>query len=67
MEKRWKLLEAPGREVKILQEKLGIHPALCKILVQRGILNFEEAKSFFRPSLSFFARPLFDEGYAKSR
>jgi single-stranded-DNA-specific exonuclease len=57
MEKRWKLLEAPSREVKTLQEKLGIHPAICKILVQRGIRNFEEAKSFFRPSLSFLHDP----------
>ena len=57
MEKRWKLLEAPNREVKSLQEKLGIHPALCKILVQRNIRTFEEARFFFRPDLDLLHDP----------
>lgn len=34
-----------------LQSELKIHPALCNILVQRGIETYEQAKSFFRPSL----------------
>lgn len=57
MEKRWKLLEAPKKEVTSLQEKLGVHSAICKILAQRGIGSFEEAKSFFRPQLSFLHDP----------
>jgi single-stranded-DNA-specific exonuclease len=52
MEKRWKLLNAPQKEVRALQEKLGIHPVICKILVQRKIQSFEEARAFFRPQLS---------------
>ncbi|WP_290791065.1 single-stranded-DNA-specific exonuclease RecJ [Flavihumibacter sp. UBA7668] len=52
MEKRWKLLNAPQKEVKALQEKLGVHPVICKILVQRRIQSFEEARAFFRPQLS---------------
>lgn len=35
-----------------LQSELKIHPAICNILVQRGIETYEQAKSFFRPSLS---------------
>ncbi len=35
-----------------LQKTLGIHPALCSILVQRGVTTFEEARAFFRPQLS---------------
>lgn len=34
-----------------LAKQLGIEEVLCKILVDRGIDNFEKAKSFFRPSL----------------
>lgn len=34
-----------------LQEQLKIHPALCSLLVQRGVTSFDEAKKFFRPSL----------------
>lgn len=57
MEKRWKLLSAPPKEINALQEKLGVHSAICKILVQRGIKTFDEAKSFFRPQLSFLHDP----------
>jgi single-stranded-DNA-specific exonuclease len=35
-----------------LSESLGIDEILAILLVQRGITNFEEAKNFFRPSLS---------------
>ncbi|MBC6492647.1 single-stranded-DNA-specific exonuclease RecJ [Flavihumibacter stibioxidans] len=52
MEKRWKLMEAAEPEVIALQEKLGIHHVICKILVQRGIRDFESARAFFRPELS---------------
>ena len=51
MEKRWTLLTADEAKVKSLQETLKIHPAICKILVQRGIENFDVAKKYFRPSL----------------
>ena len=35
-----------------LFKELKIHPALCNILVQRGIDTYEKAKTFFRPQLS---------------
>lgn len=57
MEKRWKQLEASHEEVKSLQEKLGIHPAICKILVQRGIRSFDQAKAYFRPELGALHDP----------
>jgi single-stranded-DNA-specific exonuclease len=34
-----------------LQTRLGIHPILCQLLVNRGIDTFDKAKKFFRPSL----------------
>lgn len=52
MEKRWKLSEAAEPEVNALQNRLGIHHILCKILVQRGIKDFESARAYFRPDLS---------------
>lgn len=51
MQKRWTILTADQQKVKSLQTGLNIHPAICKILVQRGIDNFEDAKKYFRPSL----------------
>jgi len=37
---------------KDLAKELGIHPILCKFLIQRGINTPEEARKFFRPQLS---------------
>jgi single-stranded-DNA-specific exonuclease len=37
---------------KRLTEELSISPILSKLLVQRDILTFEDARSFFRPDLS---------------
>ena len=52
MEKRWKISEADEKRINALQQSLSINPALCKILVQRGIDTFEKAKDYFRPLLS---------------
>jgi len=35
-----------------LAEELSISPILSQLLVQREILNFEDARSFFRPDLN---------------
>ncbi|HSQ44081.1 MAG TPA: hypothetical protein VLM16_03740, partial [Ginsengibacter sp.] len=52
MKKRWKILSAYENKVIALQQSLQISHALCKILVQRDIDNFEKAKNYFRPQLS---------------
>lgn len=51
MEKRWNILDADPEKVNALRQLLNIHPVLCKMLVQRGIESFDEAKNFFRPEL----------------
>jgi single-stranded-DNA-specific exonuclease len=51
MTKRWNILKADPQLCQSLHEALKINPVLCKILVQRGITTFDEAKNFFRPSL----------------
>ncbi|MCX8020474.1 MAG: single-stranded-DNA-specific exonuclease RecJ [Chitinophagaceae bacterium] len=51
MKKRWNFKQANPDKVVALQKSLNIHPAICQILVQRGIETFEEAREFFCPSL----------------
>jgi single-stranded-DNA-specific exonuclease len=51
LQNRWTLLTAEEEKIKQLQESLKIHPALCKLLVQRGVDTYDDAKKFFRPSL----------------
>ena len=57
MDKRWNILTADEHKTQALQTDLKIHPVLCKILVQRGIENFEESRNFFRPSLDDLHSP----------
>jgi single-stranded-DNA-specific exonuclease len=52
MQKRWVVKEAPdAAKVQKLVDSLNIGPALAGILCQRDICTYDEAKSFFRPSL----------------
>ena len=62
MQKRWVVKSADENKVKALQEALKIHPIICKLLVQRGIETFEEAKAFFRPSLDDLHDPFLMNG-----
>lgn len=58
MEKRWNLLRADENKVRFLQEALKIHAAICRLLVQRGIETFDEAKAFYRPLPEHLHHPL---------
>ncbi|MGC4101833.1 single-stranded-DNA-specific exonuclease RecJ [Ferruginibacter sp.] len=51
MEKRWKILAADENKVTALQQELKINKTICNILVERGIDDFEKAKTYFRPQL----------------
>lgn len=53
MKKNWRIKEQGNPEIiKQLSQQLNINPILANLLVQRGINTFEEARNFFRPSLS---------------
>ncbi len=52
MKKRWKILKAEDAKVEALHLALRVNRTICKMLVQRGIETFNDAKSFFRPQLS---------------
>jgi single-stranded-DNA-specific exonuclease len=57
MQKRWNILPADDAKVDALFSSLKINKTLCRILVQRGLDNFELSKSFFRPQLSDLHSP----------
>ena len=49
---RWTLKPEPNTEtVSLLSKELNINPTLAKLIAQRGITSFKEAKNYFRPSL----------------
>jgi single-stranded-DNA-specific exonuclease len=52
MQKRWNILQAGEEQITSLRDALKINTVLCKILAQRGIDNFNKAKTYFRPQLS---------------
>lgn len=56
--KNW-VYKTSGEEETIasLSESLNIQPVLAKLLVDRGIRSFEQAKRFFRPSLDELHSP----------
>ncbi len=56
--KIWKLKVAPDeKSVLALADSLNVSAVLAGLLIQRGITNFFEAKSFFRPSLESLYDP----------
>ncbi len=53
MEKIWNLKkQGDQNEVKHLSAALSVNMVIARLLVQRGIKTFNEARSFFRPRLS---------------
>jgi single-stranded-DNA-specific exonuclease len=52
MHKRWLLRPTPSHQsIETLSKAINVNWYLSAILIQRGIHDFDEAKSFFRPSL----------------
>lgn len=49
---RWTIQEADSEKVKQLATALQVDELVARLLVQRGITTFEEAKTFFRPTLA---------------
>ncbi|HSO85382.1 MAG TPA: single-stranded-DNA-specific exonuclease RecJ [Draconibacterium sp.] len=58
MDKIWNLKKQGDlNEVKHLSAALNVNMIIARLLVQRGITNFNDAKSFFRPRLSDLLNP----------
>lgn len=54
---RWQIIPTDEKAEQALHAALGIDPLFCRLLVQRGIKTFEEARTFFRPSLDDLHNP----------
>jgi single-stranded-DNA-specific exonuclease len=55
---RWKLKPEINPQITLkLAQELGVDNTIAKLLVQRGIHSFEQAKAFFRPSLTDLHNP----------
>lgn len=57
-ERKWALKDAADADaIGRLSAELGIDPVLAKLLVQRNVATFEDARRFFRPSLEDIHNP----------
>jgi single-stranded-DNA-specific exonuclease len=54
---RWKLLEPDEQDVIRLSDAINVSLPVARALCNRGITSFEEARSFFRPSLAQLSSP----------
>jgi len=51
MNKKWSIVEVEDKAVNKLKRELKFDTVTCKLLVQRGIFNKEDAEYFFNPRL----------------
>ncbi|HCF03694.1 single-stranded-DNA-specific exonuclease RecJ [Flavobacterium sp.] len=55
---RWTIKPKPAQEeVAQLAQELNVDPLIATLMLQRGIATFDQAKSFFRPSLDHLHDP----------
>ena len=57
MQKRWNILRADQSVIDSLHDALKINKTICKLLAQRGISSFDEAKNYFRPQVEHLHSP----------
>ena len=57
MQKRWHLLPYDLQKSNTLFDELKVSKTLCRILTQRGILTYKDAKDFFVPEISALHDP----------
>jgi len=56
--RRWLYKELPDEDrVLALSKEINVNPTLTTLLLQRGITTFDDARAFFRPSLSDLHSP----------
>jgi len=62
MTKIWKIKQADEQVTATIAGALKINPVICRLLTLRGVVDYESAKSFFRPSLSQLHDPFLMKG-----
>ncbi len=61
--KRWTLKPVDDAAVQALCADLpSVNPAICRLLVARGITDYDSAKTFFRPQLDSLHNPFLMKG-----
>lgn len=64
---RWYLKQDPDEKIVAhLQEVLGVNAIIARLLAQRDISSYDEAKQFFRPSLADLHDPFLMADMAKA-
>ncbi len=66
MNKTWTLLQTDEEKIRHLARELDVKPVIARLLVQRGITNYEQAKEFFLPSLDRLHDPFLMEDMDKA-
>ena len=67
MEKKWNIQEEKHAEdISSLQDSLSVDETIAKLLSLRGVKSFDEAKTFFRPSLEMLHDPFIMKGMDKA-
>ena len=62
-EYRWKSIASQNEEaVQLLVKALNIPESIARILVNRGVTDYEKARVFFRPQLTDLCDPFLMEG-----
>lgn len=54
---RWQFTSTDENAAESLHQALGIDLVFCRLLTQRGVTTFDEARAFFRPSLDDLHNP----------
>ena len=65
MNNKWNYQPPTDQEIQraeALSKELGINPAICRLLLDRGITTAAEAKRFFRPNLTDLHDPFLMDG-----
>lgn len=60
--KQWIIKTADEGEVQSLQQALMVNNTLCKLLVNREVTSYEQAKDFFRPHKGLLHDPFLMKG-----
>lgn len=67
MEKKWNIqLAKHAEDISSLQASLAVDETIAKLLSLRGVKSFDEAKTFFRPSLDMLHDPFLMKGMDKA-
>ena len=56
LQQKWMLKNCKGN-LKEMSQQLNISEILCRILINRGIVDYENSKSFIKPKLSRLDNP----------